>query len=170
MLFNNFLDLICVNEKCVDTSCCDIINEYINNNNITDSKIIDETTEISRYINNLEIILCETIGKYYMSFVNKCDGFNVVKQEMLFNSFCIYTNNSVDLFDVNYEQSVYKYMICIIFLDNNSKITFYNNHIIYPNKGDLILFPCEWFFIYKLEPVNNNIKNNIILNNIIKKF
>jgi hypothetical protein len=104
-----------------------------------------------------------------MSFSDNCDGFNVVKQEILFNSFCIYTNNYIDKFDVNYEQSIYKYMISIIFLDDNSKITFFNNHIVHPNKGDLILFPCEWFFIYKVESINNK-KNNFIMNNVIKKF
>ena len=54
-------------------------------------------------------------------------------------------------------------------LDDNSKITFFNNHIVHPNKGDLILFPCEWFFIYKVESINNK-KNNFIMNNVIKKF
>jgi hypothetical protein len=170
MLFNNLLDLIFVNEKCVDASCCDIINKYIIDNNISDSKMIDESNELYTFVEKIEIILGETIGKYYLSFANKCDGLNVVKEEMLFNQFCIYTNNYIDLFDVNYEQSVYKYMICILFLDDNSKITFLNNHILYPNKGDLILFPCEWFFIYNLEPVNKDIKNNIILNNIIKIY
>jgi hypothetical protein len=169
MLFNNFLDLIFVNKKCFDISCCNIINEYIDYNNISDFKIIDESTDLSIFVNNLEIILCKTIGKYYMSFADICDGFNVVKQEILFNSFCIYTNNYIDKFDVNYEQSIYKYMISIIFLDDNSKITFFNNHIVHPNKGDLILFPSEWFFIYKVESINNK-KNNFIMNNVIKKF
>ena len=169
MLFNNFLDLIFVNKKCFDISCCNIINEYIDYNNISDFKIIDESTDLSIFVNNLEIILCKTIGKYYMSFADICDGFNVVKQEILFNSFCIYTNNYIDKFDVNYEQSIYKYMISIIVLDDNSKITFFNNHIVHPNKGDLILFPSEWFFIYKVESINNK-KNNFIMNNVIKKF
>ena len=170
MLFNNFIDLIFVNEKCFDVSCCDIINKYIIDNNLPDTKMIDETSELSTFVEKIETILCDTIGKYYINFANKCDGFNVVKEEMLFNPFCIYTNNYIDLFEVNYEQSIFKYMICIIFLDDNSKITFFNNHVLQPNKGDLMLFPCEWFFIYKLEPVNKDIKNNIILNNIIKKF
>jgi hypothetical protein len=114
--------------------------------------------------------LCETIGQYYIKFANKCDNFNIIKEKMLFNPFCIYTNNYIDEFDVNYDKSLYKYMISIIFLDDNSKITFFNEHILYPAKGDLILFPCEWFFIYKIEQINNDIKNNIILNNVIKKF
>lgn len=170
MLFNNFKDLIFVNKNCLDISYCDAINECINKNNIIDFKVLDESSsDLSIFINKLELILCDTIGKYYISFSDSCDGFNVVKQEMMFNPFCIYTNNYIDLFDVNYEQSIYKYMISIIFLDNDSKITFLNDHILYPSKGDLILFPCEWFFIYKVESINNN-KNKFILNNIIKKF
>jgi hypothetical protein len=170
MLFDNFQDLIFINKNCVNISCCNAINEYISKNNIIDYKTIDESSELSIFIDNLETILCETIGSYYLKFKNKCDGFNIIKEEMLFNQFCIYTNNYIDLFDVNYDLSIYKYMICIIFLDDNSQVTFFNNHIFYPNKGDLMLFPCEWFFIYKIESINKNIKNNIILNNIIKKF
>jgi hypothetical protein len=60
-------------------------------------------------------------------------------------------------------------MICIVFLDNNSQVTFFNNYTFNPDKGDLILFPCEWFFIYKVESINNK-KNNFIMNNVIKKF
>lgn len=170
MLFNNLLDLIHINQKCFNTNSCDIINEYICKNSIIDSKPIDDINELKSHIDNLELVLCETIGTYYLKFSNKCDDFNIIKEEMLFNQFCIYTNNYVDTFDVNYELSFYKYMICIIFLDDNSKITFFNNHIIYPSKGDLIIFPCEWFFIYRLESINSDKKNNIILNNIIKRF
>jgi hypothetical protein len=170
MLFNNLQDLIFINNNCFDISYCDVINNYIYKNNIVTFTLDNIDNEFTTLINNLETVLCEAIGKYYLKFDGKCDNFNIIKEKMLFNSFCIYTNNYIDLFDVNYDLLVYKYMICIVFLDNNSQVTFFNNYTYNPDKGDLILFPCEWFFIYKIESINKDTKNNFILNNIIKKF
>ena len=85
------------------------------------------------------------------------------------NNFVIINKTYQNNFEVCHLINVYKYLMIIYFLDDNSIITFFDNHILKPNKGDLVIFPVAWFFVYKITKKDESCNNIYIYNNMLKK-
>jgi hypothetical protein len=148
MLFNNLKDLI-LKENCINSDFCKLL----------------LTNSINNYQNVLDKIITLFICKYIEYFNNKCDNYPVITNNYGITNYQLYFGNfDNNLFEVS--NMFYKYFICIIFLDNYSKITFFEDYYIYPSQGDIVIFPSTWFFIYNITSSSNSI-NYFIVNNIL---
>jgi hypothetical protein len=197
MLFNDLLDLIYFEKECLNIKICDILIQILGDNNefiipnIFKGSILDD--KISSYVIDynpdspdnekeqqiaiinffLEKVLQSDVQKYYIKNNNLNNLINnnyslVNTTNININNFIIINTKYQNNFDVCHSLNVYKYLMVIYFLDDNSIITFFNNHILTPNKGDLIIFPVAWFFVYKITKKNEETNNMYIYNNVLK--
>lgn len=151
MIFNNLLNLIYC-EKAIDNNICNDI--------ISDNKV-------DKHFNKLEVTIIILLCKYFKNLKNICDNHSIITYQYGLSEYKIYFGNYTESFSIL--NKIYKYIICILFLDDNSEIVFFNNCIKYPKTGELLLFPSSWFFIFKIRPKNNN-KNTFVINNIISSL
>lgn len=194
MLFNNLLDLIYFKKECLNIKICDILiqilgdnNEFIIPNNLKDynpddkmtSYVIDynpdstdnEKEQQIAIINLfLEKVLQSDVQKYYIKNNNLTNNsYSLLNTSNInINNFIIINTKYKNIFNVCHSLNVYKYLMIIYFLDDNSLITFFNNHILTPSKGDLVIFPVAWFFVYKITKKNEESNNIYIYNNVLK--
>lgn len=108
---------------------------------------------------------------YYFQTKNELMKHDFIKSTGIsIGQFTIINRFYNNTFDVCHSLNIYKYLMVIYFLDDNSAITFFNIHTLYPSKDDIIIFPVAWFFIYKILKKNENQNNIYIFNNVLKAY
>lgn len=145
MLFNNLKDFIYI-EK--------IFSDELVLNSITE--------ENTKFLDNIIKICIQT---YKIKLENK--DFKVIPcDDFYFNQYQIKSGPYKEIFEV--KNNYYKYILCIIFLDNNSLIKIMNE-IYHPKIGEIYLFPSAWFFTFEIIK-KNNYENSYLINNIIHSY
>jgi hypothetical protein len=150
MLFNNLQDLIFKEQIFT-------LNEQVSQFN----SITDEDTRIFDKI----IEIC--MQKYKTNLKNMCNGFQVISYDLFLNNYVLLSGEYKEEFRVS--QKLYKYCVCVLFLDNNSLITFFNKLTYQPTAGELYIFPSSWFFTFEVSN-NTNTLNQYIINNIVNSI
>ncbi len=164
MLFNNLLDLVYHSSSALSNNFCDSL-----------LNILGSDTELALppgdTFNNIEQILIYNLIDY-INDKNALIEFKFVKHTNLKIGEFILINKEYDIkFDVCHKLNIYKYLLVVYFLDDNSLIRFFNDaHEISPKKGDIVIFPIAWFFIYKIIKNNPNMNNVYIFNIVLKDF
>lgn len=188
MLFNELLDLTYHEPAMLSNEVCDLLlkivggnSTFIFPNNLKPSTTTNNTYTIETEHNItspeqlailhllLENILLNDLTKY-INIKNSLFKFKFICTERFrIGEFTILNQDFQNTFDVCHALNIYKYLMVIYFLDDNSKITFFNNHTIELNKGDVVIFPIAWFFVYKILKKNQNENNIYIFNNVLKE-
>ncbi|MFY7730990.1 MAG: hypothetical protein ACOVRN_15835 [Flavobacterium sp.] len=159
MLFNELRDLIYHAPSEI------LIDEFL--------KLIDNKTECVLESDKDVILETNLLTHltYYIQTKNELMKHDFIKSTGLsIGQFTIINQFYNNTFDVCHSLNIYKYLMVIYFLDDNSTITFFNIHTFYPSKGDIVIFPIAWFFIYKILKKNENQNNIYIFNNVLKAY
>ena len=161
MLFNQLLDLVYQDQSLLSNDDCDL---FVN-------MLGDKTEFIISDNNNILETSLESVLTNYIQTKNYLIKYNFLKKDgLIIGEFTIINKDYCNTFDVCHSLNVYKYLTIIYFLDDNSTIIFFNNHTIHPSKGNIIIFPIAWFFVYKIIKKNENNNNIYIFNNVLKTY
>jgi hypothetical protein len=164
MLFNQLLDLVYHSSSILTDELCDSL-----------IKILGENTECSLQTGEItdviEKILINNLNNYFYTKTSLIE-FKFLKNSGLnIGDFIIINKDYENKFDVCHKLNIYKYLIVIYFLDDNSMIHFFSKmHEINPKKGDVVIFPIAWFFVYKILKKNPDLNNIYLFNNVLKEF
>jgi hypothetical protein len=161
MLFNQLLDLVYHSSSILTDELCE---SFIQNIGDSDEYILP-ISDI------MEKILLNDLNNYNNT-KNSLIEFKFLKINGLnIGEFIIINKDYENKFDVCNKLNIYKYLIVIYFLDDNSTIRFFSKmHEINPKKGDVVIFPIAWFFVYKILKKNPDLKNIYLFNNVLKEF
>lgn len=151
MLFDDLkllihIDRVLVNDESIKTMINEITEE--------DIKIFDK------------IILIEMI-KYSNKLFEMCNDTPLIQYNLFINNYKIQFGNYKEIFEVSNEY--YKYFVCVIFLDNNSIIKFFNKITYTPKCGEIYIFPSAWFFVFEITQQTNT-TNKYITSNLINIY
>jgi hypothetical protein len=161
MLFNQLLDLIYHSQYSLSNDDCDL---FVN-------MLGDKTEFIISDTNNILETSLQSILTNFIQIKKNLIKYNFLKKDKLsISEFTIINKDYYNTFDVCHSLNIYKYLTLIYFLDDNSTIIFFNTHTIHPSKGDVIIFPTAWFFVYKIIKKNKKNNNIYIFNNVLKTF
>ena len=161
MLFNQLHELIYHNPLSISIEKCD---QLLN--------ILGDKGEITIPHENriLEKDLLVEFVNYYQS-KNLLTNYELIKLHGInAGEFTIINKDFHNTFDVCHTLSIYKYLMVVYFLDDNSEIIFFNSYTLSPSKGDVIIFPVALFFVYKIIKKNEKNNNVYVFNNILKDF
>ena len=116
MLFNQLIDLIYHNESFISNDDCDLFINMIENK--TEYTIIDNHSSLE---NSLLHVLID-----YIHSKNSLIKYNFINtNRLIIGKFIIINKDYHNTFDVCHTLNIYKYLIIIYFLDNNSEIDDY---------------------------------------------
>jgi hypothetical protein len=163
MLFSNLLDLVYHSSSVLTYEICDFLTEKLGES--TDSTLSSENEDV------VEQILVKCLIDYIQN-KNSLIEFKFIKSHgFKIGEFIIINKDYGIKFDVCHNLNIYKYLLVLYFLDDNSVIDFFNkSHEIHPKKGDVVIFPIAWFFVYKILKKNPDLKNIYLFNNVLKEF
>jgi len=169
MLFNQLIDLIYHAPQRLSNDLCESLLTILGDNTT------EFTVKYDEEHSQLAIVLEEVLTNDLQSFIttkNALISYSFVTLSGLNISEFIIINNDEyhNCFDVCHTLTIYKYLMVMYFLDDNSIITFFNTHDIHPKKGDVVIFPIAWFFVYKIAKKNKDIRNVYVYNNVLKQF
>ena len=189
MIFNQLCDLVYNIKSSLSFELCELLLKILGNNeiltipnNVQPKPILNNTFTVNMvYEPNssnqlsdinflLENILKNDLTKYIEIKTSLIEFCFINSQNLNIGEFTIINKEYYNTFEVCHQLNIYKYLMVIYFLDDNSIITFFNTYILNPNKGDVIIFPIAWFFVYKITKKQQNLNNIYIFNNIIKRY
>jgi hypothetical protein len=151
MLFDDLNLLIHIDQVLVnDESLKTLVNEIKEE----DIKIFDKIT--------LNAIL-----KYSIKLTEICGDNRIIQYNLFINQYKIQVGNYKEVFEVS--NKYYKYFVCVIFLDNNSIIKFFNKTTYLPKCGEIYMFPSAWFFVFEIIQQTNT-SNKYIISNLINSY
>jgi hypothetical protein len=169
-LINKIKNLIYEKEHSItEIFCQDIIENFTKNNDLQIEKELSINKCILTNLNkNIQIYKNKINNRecYYKDIINPIIIKNVETidfsiEKLTYNK-AILNNNKV--LHKRKDNEVLHY---IWFLNEcNCRLTFWNDRIIYPSVGKLIIFPTSWCFQYKIEFEDMNTECYIISGNI----
>ena len=148
----------------VDSLCNDIIdNSKQSTDKNTENIIIDDSEQWKHIKTDLDVYLFQFMEKCIESItpivIHNIFGDNIFLQTdmILYHKFNENYSNDFSIL-LKHCNSMFTY---IFFLsentDNNAKIVFWNKYTLYPQKGDIIVFPADWTYPYIMMNSDNRI-------------
>jgi hypothetical protein len=169
MLFNQLTNLIYHAPQRLSNELCESLLTILGDN------ITEFTVKYDEEHSQLAILLEELLTNDLYNFITTKNALIpysfVTLSDLCISEFTIINNDEYhNRFDVCHTLTIYKYLMVMYFLDDNSIVTFFNTHDIHPKKGDVVIFPIAWFFVYKNAKKNKDIRNVYLYNNVLKQY
>jgi hypothetical protein len=155
---------IYLKSNCIDENTCNYIINVYNKEDIIIPSLPDISSNWYNIVNNILFDKLRINIIEYNNIISSTPIENLIintysdsfiQLNMRLSSFDKIQSNYTS--DFNIKQNIYSIVSYIWFLDNNDhgsfQIIFWDNYIIKPNKGDLIIFPASWEYPYKI--INN---------------
>jgi len=153
---------IYINKSLTDTICDEIVEKFeCNCNNKQLLKINFDITHDHEWSNIKNTLINEIdkhINIYYENLDNNIFFFNHVHLNKTINHFVIKkfkknkcSSNFHNDFHINFynkKSRIISFMFFLNTIDDGGEIDFFGYHKIKPEKGNIIIFPSEWFFPY----------------------
>jgi hypothetical protein len=153
---------IYINKSLTETICDEIVEKFeCNSQNKTAIQVNIDVSDDHVWSNIKNTVINEIdkhINIYYENLDNNIYFFNNVHHNKIINHIIIkkfkknecFSNNHNDRgVDFHNKKSrILSFMFFLNTIDNGGEVEFFGYHKIKPEKGNIIIFPSEWFFPY----------------------